>query len=313
MLRSFGTTPGGQYDASRRWVSRKTNLIMTKRMTITTPRFNFPQLVCSHGWAWLAPFAWDEATQTLSRPITLGATRQIGVAIRMRQVGALSQVVVTAGEDIQPHEKEIVRKGVRRMLRLDEDFAEFHKVCAGDPQLRVLARRRCGGMLRAPELFEDLIKTVCTVNCSWGNTISMCDALCRLGKDAFPTAASLLAFNERQLAAHVPLGYRAKTVLLLSRLYDEGRLPLDDWAAQGDFARIRQTLSPLWGIGPYALNHILVLLGCYDTIPVDSVAISFLRKAHFGGKAVTPKQAVRPYDKYGQFRFLVFHFSRWGI
>ena len=283
---------------------------MTTRITLTVPRFNFQQLVHSHGWAWLAPFTWNDASETLSHPIMLGQGRHVQVNIRVQQAGSLSRVTVTAKKDLQPLEREIIRQGVRRMLRLDEDFAEFHKVCVTDPRLRFVARSRCGGMLRAPDLFEDLIKTVCTVNCSWGNTISMCEALCRLGEGAFPTAVTLLKFNERRLAAQAPLGYRAKTVLLLSRLHDAGRLPLDAWAAQGDFAQIKDTLAPIWGIGPYALSHILVLLGCYDAIPVDSEAIGFLRRTYFGGEAVSPKLAVTPYDKYGKFRFLVFQFHR---
>jgi 3-methyladenine DNA glycosylase/8-oxoguanine DNA glycosylase len=280
------------------------------RITVTVPRFHFAQLIHSHGWAWLAPFAWNESTKTLSRPITLGQGRHVPVAVRVQRAGSSNRVIVGCKETIQPVEREAIRKAVKRMLRLDDDFTEFHKVCATDPRLRFVARRRCGGMLRAPDLFEDLIKTVCTVNCSWGNTISMCEALCQFGEGAFPPAASLLAFNQRRLAARIPLGYRAKTVLKLARLYAEGRLPVDDWAAQGEFERIRETLRPVWGIGPYALNHILVLLGCYDAIPVDSEAIRFLSETHFGGKPVSHKEAVRPYDKYGKFRFLAFQFSR---
>ena len=283
---------------------------MTTRITLTAPRFHFPHLVYSHGWAWLAPFTWDESTQTLSRPIMVGQGCHVPIAVRVQRAGSLNRVLLTAKEDLLPRQRQVIRAGVRRMLWLDKDFTAFHQVCAADPQLRFAARNRCGGMLRAPDLLEDLIKTVCTTNCSWGNTIGMCKALCRLGKGGFPTAASLLAFNERRLAAQVPLGYRAKTVLLLSRLHEEGRLPLDDWAAQGDFTRIKETLMPVWGIGPYALAHILVLLGCYESIPVDSGAIAFLRKAHFGGKAVSPKEAVRPYERYGQYRFLAFQFSR---
>jgi len=276
----------------------------------TVPRFHFPQLVHSHGWAWLAPFVWEESTATLSRPIFVGSGRQISVAVRVERAGPASRVIVCCKERAQPSDRQIIRAAVRRMLRLDEDFSEFHKLCAADPRLRFVAHRRCGGMLRAPDLFEDLVKTVCTVNCAWGNTIGMCQALCRFGEGAFPTPTSLLAFNERRLAACIPLGYRARTVLTLAKLYDQRRLPFDDWAAQGQFERIRQTLRPVWGIGPYALNHILVLLGCYDAIPVDSEARRFLSETHFGGKTVSPQEAVRPYEKYGKFRFLAFQFSR---
>ena len=201
---------------------------------------------------------------------------------------------------------------VRRMLRIDEDFTEFHRICAADPVLRFVARTRCGGMLRAPKAWEDVVKTVCTTNCSWGNTQRMCERLCELEDGAFPAAATLLRFSERRLADLTSLGYRAKTVLTLSRLYDEGRLPLDQWAAQGEYDRIREALRPVWGIGPYASNHILVLLGCYDTIPVDSEAIKFLSETHFEGKSVSPREAVGPYERYGRFRFLAFQFHRLG-
>jgi len=283
---------------------------MTTRTTITTRRFSFPQLVYSHGWAWLAPFAWDDASRTLARPLTLGNRRHVRVVIGVRNAGARSQVTATVGGKLDPQERQTLRAAVRRMLRLEEDFAEFHAVCAVEPRLKSVARSRSGGMLRAPTAFEDLIKTVCCTNCAWGNTQRMCEALCQLEEGAFPRAATLLRFNERQLAARVPLGYRAKTVLLLARLHEEGRLPLDQWAAEGDFDQIRQALTPVWGIGPYALNHILVLLGCYDEIPVDSLAIRFLRDTHFGGKAVSPQEAVRPYERYGKYRFLAYQFSR---
>lgn len=286
---------------------------MTTRITFTVPRFDFSQLVYSHGWAWLAPFVWNEDTETLSHPITVENGRHVSVAVRVQGAGSSSRVILTAKESIPPDERAIIRNAMRRMLRLDEDFTEFHKVCAADPQLRYVARNRCGGMLRAPDLFEDLIKTVCTVNCSWANTKGMCQALCRLDGGAFPTPASLLAFNERRLAAAVPLGYRAKTVLMLSRLHEDGKLPLDDWAAQEHFAKIRETLSPIWGIGPYALSHILVLLGCYDSIPVDTEATRFLSETHFGGEAISPKKAVRPYENYGKWRFLAFQFHRLGL
>ena len=100
------------------------------------------------------------------------------------------------------------------------------------------------------------------------------------------------------------------TILEAARLCAEGRLDLDAWAAAVDFQRVREALAAIKGLGPYCVNHMLVLLGDYSDIPVDSEVLKYLRRTHFGGKAVGPAEAVRPYDRYGSFRFLAFKFAR---
>ena len=68
-------------------------------------------------------------------------------------------------------------------------------------------------------------------------------------------------------------------------------------------------MASVWGLGPYSVAHMLVLLGDYSEIPVDSEVLSYLRDTHFGGKAVSTKKAVKPYETYGKFRFLAFKFG----
>jgi 3-methyladenine DNA glycosylase/8-oxoguanine DNA glycosylase len=198
------------------------------------------------------------------------------------------------------------------MLRLDEDFSEFHRLCAGDPDLRFVAKSRCGGLLRAPSAFEDIVKTVCTTNCDWRNTKKMCLSLCAMAGGSFPTPENVLAFSPRRLAKLAPVGYRASTIVEIAKRSVEGRLPVESWAQEGDFLRVREALGEIRGIGPYSLNHILVLLGAYDTIPVDSEVLAYLRHTHFRGRPVREAEAVQPYHRYGRFRFLAFKFSRMG-
>ena len=88
------------------------------------------------------------------------------------------------------------------------------------------------------------------------------------------------------------------------------KLSLDEWAAAGDWDRIRASLAAIRGIGPYSVNHMLVLLGWYGDIPVDSEVLKYLRESHFHGKPVSTAQAVEPYERYGRFRFLAYKFSR---
>jgi len=84
------------------------------------------------------------------------------------------------------------------MLRLEEDFTDFHKLCKGDPLLGFVFETKCGGILRGATAFEDLVKTVCTTNCDWRNTKKMCISLCQLDGGRFckgrsKTAAGLEA------------------------------------------------------------------------------------------------------------------------
>jgi len=134
--------------------------------------------------------------------------------------------------------------------------------------------------------------------------------MCALEGGAFPLPETILRYSERMLARKVPLGYRARTIRTIAKLTAEDKLPLDDWAAQGDFTSIEQTVKAVWGIGPYSLRHIMVLLGKFDYIPVDSEILRYLRNTHFKGREVSESEAVRPYDRYGHMKYLAFKFGR---
>jgi len=284
------------------------------RLQITAPRFDFRKLVLAHGWAFLAPFEWDDEQGRLARPMRLPDSRHVhtSVSVASNNGRSVATVRVRAEHALSTEDRRAVRGQVRRMLRLDEDFSEFHRLCASDPDLRFVARLRCGGLLRAPSAFEDMVKTVCTTNCDWRNTKKMADSLCALAGGGFPAPEDLLPYSPRRLAKLAPVGYRAGTIIELGRRCAEGQLPVDAWAAQGDFARVREALAEIKGFGPYSINHVLVLLGAYDGIPVDSEVLAYLRRTHFDGRAVGPTEAVRPYDRYGRFRFLAFKFGRMG-
>jgi 3-methyladenine DNA glycosylase/8-oxoguanine DNA glycosylase len=279
-------------------------------MQITTPRFNFPTLIHSHGWRVLAPFSWNDKDQTLSRPLRLQDGTSAKVAISVRSQARKSIIQIQTDRPLIATHRNEVRQEVRRMLSLDQDLALFHRHCSQDPLLRFVHKTRSGRLLRSPTAFEDVIKTVCTTNCAWGNTCAMCEKLCELGNGNFPTPTQLSSYSPKRLARRVPLGYRSRTVLEVARLTIAGDLPLDDWAAEKQFDRIKIALKNIWGIGEYALNHILMLLGDFSAIPVDSEVLKYLSKTHFSGKKVSARDAVTPYARYGDFQFLAFKFGR---
>lgn len=280
------------------------------QIEITTRRFDFPKLVLAHGWAFLAPFEWSDEAKALSRPLCLPDGQCVPVQIRAVVRGGKSIVQVNSNARMSPADRQALRSQVRRMLCLGQDFSEFHAMCRGDPILRFVSRAKCGGLLRAPTAFEDLVKTVCTTNCDWRNTKKMSEALCALDGGGFPAPELVLKYSARQLAARVPLGYRAETVRTIAMLTGAGKLPFDEWAVAGDWDLVRSSLAAIRGVGPYSINHMLVLLGWYGDIPVDSEVLKYLRDRHFDGQAVAVEQATQPYSRYGQYRFLAYKCHR---
>ncbi|MBI1881532.1 MAG: hypothetical protein HYR94_25405, partial [Chloroflexi bacterium] len=108
-------------------------------LTISLPEpapapFDFEATARSHGWAALRPFAWDASTATLSRVHRLESS---GKVVRLHlQAGPqngsnpLVQVTVETVEPLAAGEEAEIRRAVRRMLRLGEDFSEFYELCA---------------------------------------------------------------------------------------------------------------------------------------------------------------------------------------
>src|SRR5262249_61987334 len=80
--------------------------------------------------------------------------------------------------------RDAVARGAAHVLRLDQDLSGFYAVAAEDRDL-AWAALGAGRMLRSPTVWEDLVKTLCTTNCSWGLTTKMVRALVReLGEPA---------------------------------------------------------------------------------------------------------------------------------
>ena len=88
--------------------------------------------------------------------------------------------VAVPGRRIGEADREFLRSRVRWMFRADEDFGEFWELCRGHAVLRHCRSERTGALLRCATVFEDVVKTICTVNCSWSNTKLMVSNLCRM-------------------------------------------------------------------------------------------------------------------------------------
>src|SRR5687767_5549376 len=139
------------------------------RFTIPARKpFNFLSVVNSHGWRQLAPFSYDELTNTLSYVLRLSTGR----VIELKFHDATDGVLVEA-EKLDKLEKKEVVDTVTWMFGLDLDFSRFYSAARGEPKLARAKKLSLGRLLRAPTLFEDVVKTILTTNTLWAATRNM--------------------------------------------------------------------------------------------------------------------------------------------
>jgi N-glycosylase/DNA lyase len=210
--------------------------------------------------------------------------------------------------------------GVAHVLRLDQDLSAFYAQVRDDPDL-AWAAAGAGRMLRSPTVFEDVVKTICTTNCSWGATVRMVNALViHLGEpaiggdgpltNAFPTPAAMAAEPESFYRDVVRAGYRGAYLRSLARSIADGELDLEAFAAAGieeiPDAELEATLLALPGVGPYAAAHIMMTLGRHSRLVLDSWTRPTYAKLAGRRTPVTDRAIERRFRRYGDFAGLAF-------
>jgi 3-methyladenine DNA glycosylase/8-oxoguanine DNA glycosylase len=264
---------------------------------------DFRRTLLSHGVADLLP---NRIAPDGSRLDTVLSTSTGPVAVALTSQRADTATLAAAGP------KDEVVDQVRFMLRLDEDLSGFYAVARADPNLAWTATG-AGRMLRSPTVFEDVVKTICTTNCTWAATVRMVSALVDElgdaaddGHHAFPTPRAMAAAGEDFYRDHARAGYRGAYLRSLAGAVAEGRLDLevlDDPALPDD--EVAQRLLALDGVGPYAMAHVMMLLGRYRRLILDSWTRPTYRRLT-GRPRVTDKGIERAFRRYRQFAGLAF-------
>jgi 3-methyladenine DNA glycosylase/8-oxoguanine DNA glycosylase len=161
------------------------------RLKVKTESFNFKETILSHGWVFLKPFYWDDKKSELTLKTKVGISKRVELVIGNKN-GSLTIKGKSFHGSLNLHEKNEVKNIVRHVFRLDEDFSEFYELCKKDLRLRFVNTIKSGRLLRSPTVFEDIIKTICTTNCSWSNTKLMVANMCDLANGCFPSPKTIL-------------------------------------------------------------------------------------------------------------------------
>jgi N-glycosylase/DNA lyase len=195
---------------------------------------------------------------------------------------------------------------VRHMFRLDEDLSGFYARAADDPEL-AWAARGAGRWLRSPTVFEDLVKTICTTNCTWSATLRMVGALVgELGAGAFPAPAAMAAADDAFYTGVAKTGYRGAYLRTIAADVEAGRLDLEalnDPALSDDV--VAERLLALPGVGPYATAHMMMLLGRYRRLILDSWTRPTYRRLA-GRPRVTDVGIEKAFRRYREYAGLAF-------
>ena len=263
----------------------------------------------SHGFVELPPMRLDEEVPALEVTLAANGRSARTVEIRPGKRGRARVGVLGRAPSTRAAEKLVAR--VRHILGLDENLSEFYALAAADPELS-WAASGAGRMVRSPTVFEDVVKTICTTNCTWSATERMVGALvANLGKaapggrHAFPTPQAMAEASEDFYKEVVRSGYRGAYFRALAADVAEGRLDLEallDPELPED--EVANRLLALPGVGPYATAQMLTLLGRYSRLILDSW--SRPKYAKLSGRKASDKTIEHRFRRYGRFAGLAF-------
>lgn len=276
---------------------------------IPTPRnFNFKRTIVSHGWYGLLPFSLNSEKYELLRVIDVGPKPPVTIVMSARK----SEVRVTTSRALNKGETAKVLRDARHILRLDDDLQPFYLATAADPEFAWIGVQGAGRMLRSPTVFEDLVKMLCTTNCSWALTQKMVTGLVgNLGRESedgrrsFPDAATMSEMPLKFFVDEVRAGYRAPYLKELAGRVASGELNVEEWLTSPvSTAELIKQIKGVKGVGDYAAENLLKLLGRYDGLALDSWTRAKFFQVRNNGRKANDKKIARYYSRFNEWRGL---------
>ena len=272
--------------------------------------------ILSHGLVELPPMRVDEKARALEVTLPLNGERPR--TVRVEPTGDGRAVVRTAGRHPGAREVEQLLAGVRHVLRLDESLSGFYAIAERDPGL-AWAAAGAGRLIRSVTVFEDVVKTICTTNCAWSATERMVGALVEhLGEPAvgappsgalgraFPTPETMATAPESFYLGVVRAGYRGRYLRTLAESVADGVVEVEELADQElPDDEVGARLLALPGVGPYAAAHIMMMLGRYSRLVLDSWTRPKYARIT-GGRPVKDATIERRFRRYGRWAGLAF-------
>jgi len=285
---------------------------MPKKLFLAAPiYFNFRHTIRSHGWCELLPFEIDETNWRLNYVFTVDDNSTAPVAAEISESEGKIKIEIRGGKISRRAEAKILRDA-RHILRLDDDLRDFYKHTKTKKNLAWIGKKNAGRLLRSPTVFEDLVKTICTTNCSWALTKKMTANLAEKlgektadGKPAFPTAARMASVTVDFYQDEIRAGYRSAYFAELAEKVASGRINPESWLASDlPTKELKKEMKSIKGVGDYAAENLLKLVGRYDGLALDSWLRAQFYKKHNADLVCDDREIEKHYEQFGDWRGL---------
>ena len=278
-------------------------------IVIPVPRdFSFRRTVISHGWYGLLPFTFDPQTWTLTRVLDLDDS----TPVTLRITGTARRIKVKTSRRLNQQQIARVVRDVRHIFRLDDEIGVFYKLVADDTEFAWIPAQGAGRLLRSPTVFEDLVKMICTTNCSWALTEKMVSGLVNYlgreshdGRRTFPTPQAMALVPEKFYRDEIRAGYRSPYFKELADRIASKTLDVELWLkSELPTDALKKELKQVKGVGDYAAENLLKLLGRYDGLALDSWTRATFARVRNKGRAANDKKIARFYSRFESWRGL---------
>lgn len=281
---------------------------MKSTLFLETPKnFDYKRTVWSHGWYQLLPFEFEKESWTLGT--VLNCPQPLSVKINEAE----NSLRIEVGEKPNEEQQLKILKDVSHIFRLGDDLSNFYKLTRKEKKLKWVAEQNAGRLLRSATVFEDLVKTICTTNCNWAmtkvmvtNLVSKLGEVTADGKKNFPTAEAMAKMPVEFYKEEIRAGYRADYFKELAEKIVEGNLNVENWLTSDlPTKQLKKEMKQVKGVGNYAAENLLKLLGRYDGLALDSFLRGEFYKKYNQGNICEDKQIEAHYEKFGDWRGLV--------
>jgi len=287
--------------------------MFTTAIVLKTPKdFGFWPTVWSTYWCALHPFHFNENEKTLTRIQRLTSGKIVKAVMQQKRSGEVL-VNVECHKKLDGNDLEELNDVLATCLRLDEDMSPLYDLLKDYPEFGWVRRIGAGRTLRSPTVFEDIVKTICSTNCGTRQTRGMVARLCtRLGEPytaefyTFPTPDRMASVTASFMRKEIRAGYRAEYLVELAQKVASGTLNVEKWrTSRLDTSTLKREIKKIKGIGDYAADNVLKLLGRYDFLALDTWLRRQFVKIHNEGRPATDRQIEEWYAVFGEWKGLV--------
>jgi len=220
-----------------------------------------------------------------------------------------------------------LRHHVVNVLGLSDDLQLFYETFSADRRLSATFGPLRGlRLMRGTNLYESLICSILSQN----NSAKRWHGIARLlmkhyGKRVrfpdrsswflFPGPEDIAKLTAQELQRTTSMGYRAKSVLTVSRMIQDKELELES-VVTDSYENALESLLQLYGVGPKVADCFLLYgAGQLRAAPVDVWIHRIVNKIYFSGMKISrPATASFLRDRYGGWagyvQLYLFHYAR---